>query len=123
MFFRRIFGERHFSDFYHGLLAQQEGPAVPIEEAPHHLPVFKNESVTVLKIDVPPQRNTGFHIHATDSVSVNIEEADMFSPSSRADVSGYTEIMDNERVRGRRLCSIPDKLQASSRSGWSAIRP
>jgi hypothetical protein len=58
-------------------LAQNEGPAVPIEKAPYHLPVFKNEYLTVLKIDVPPHRNTGFHIHTTDSVSVNIEEADM----------------------------------------------
>ena len=145
-------------------IAQKEGPAVPIEKAPYHLPVFKNEYVTVLKIDVPPHRNTGFHIHTTDSVSVNIEDADManqlpgekqtppqhskrgqasftayskqpprihkasnmgetpfhnvsfilnypqpgrFSPSSRADVSGYTEIMDNERVRGWRLVLEP----------------
>ena len=56
-------------------MAQNEGPAVPVEKAPYHLPVFKNEYVTVLKIDVPPHRNTGFHIHTTDSVSVNIEEA------------------------------------------------
>ncbi len=58
-------------------LAQDEGPAVPIEKAPFHQPVFKNEWVTVLKIDVPPRRDTGFHTHTTDSVSVNIEEADM----------------------------------------------
>ena len=145
-------------------IAQSEGPAVPIEKAPYHLPVFKNEYVTVLKIDVQPHRNTGFHIHTTDSVSVNIEDADManqlpgekqtppqrskrgqanftayskqpprihkasnmgetpfhnvsfilnypqpgrFSPSSRAGVSGYTEIMDNERVRGWRLVLDP----------------
>jgi len=48
--------------------AQDEGPAVPIEKAPWHLPVFKNDYVTVLKIDIPPGRNTGFHTHATDSV-------------------------------------------------------
>src|SRR5579863_892555 len=58
-------------------MAQEDGPAVPIEKAPYHLPVFKNEYVTVLKIDVPPHRTTGFHIHTTDSVSVNIEAADM----------------------------------------------
>ena len=29
------------------------GPAVLIEKAPYHLPVFKNEYVTLLKIDVP----------------------------------------------------------------------
>ena len=58
-------------------VAQDETHAVPIQKAPYHLPVFRNEYVTVLKIDVPPHRNTGFHTHTTDSVSVNIEEADM----------------------------------------------
>src|SRR4029077_11531068 len=58
-------------------MAQEEVHAVPIEKAPFHLPVFKNEYVTVLKIDVPPHRNTGFHTHTIDSVSVNVEEADM----------------------------------------------
>ena len=63
--------------FSQAAIAQSEGPAVPIEKAPFHLPVFKNEYVTVLKIDVPPHRNTGFHTHTIDSVSVNVEEADM----------------------------------------------
>ena len=150
--------------FSQAAIAQSEGPAVPIEKAPFHLPVFKNEYVTVLKIDVPPHRNTGFHTHTIDSVSVNVEEADManqlpgekqtapqrskrgqanftayskqqprthkasnmgetpfhnvtfllnypqsrqFSPSSRAGVSGYTQIMDNERVRGWRIVLDP----------------
>jgi len=146
------------------VLAEDKEKAVPIEKAPFHLPVFKNEYVTVLKIDVPPHRNTGFHTHTTDSVSVNIEAADManelpgekqtppqhskrgqanftayskqpprthkasnlgetpfhnvsllfnqpqpgrFTPSSRAGVAGYTQIMDNERVRGWRLVLDP----------------
>jgi hypothetical protein len=150
--------------------AQDEERAVPIEKAPFHLPVFKNEYVTVLKIDVPPHRNTGFHTHTTDSVSVNIEDADManqlpgekqtppqhskrgqanftawskqpprthkasnmgetpfhnvsflfnyaqsgkFSPSLRAGVSGYTQIMDNERVRGWRLVLDPGQTAAA----------
>jgi predicted metal-dependent enzyme (double-stranded beta helix superfamily) len=145
-------------------VAENEGPAVPIERAPYHLLVFRNEYLTVLKIDVPPHRNTGFHIHTMDSVSVNIEDADVtdqlpgekqtppqrsrrgqatftayskhpprihkasnvgetplhsvsailndsqpgrFSPSSRAGISGYTEIMENDRVRGWRLVLEP----------------
>jgi hypothetical protein len=55
----------------------QEERAVPIEQAPYHLPVFTNEYVTLLNIYVPPQRNTGYHTHSMDSVSVNIEDADM----------------------------------------------
>ncbi len=150
-------------------IAQNDIGAVPIEKAPYHLPVFKNEYVTVLKIDVPPHRSTGFHTHTTDSVSVNVEDADManqlpgekqappqrsvrgranftayskqgprthkasnmgetpfhnvsfilkdsqpgrFTPSKRAGVSGYTEIMDNERVRGWQLTLDPGQTAA-----------
>ncbi len=59
------------------VMAQEGGAAVPIRNAPYHLPVFENEYVTLLNIYVPPQRNTGYHTHAEDSVSVNIEDADM----------------------------------------------
>ena len=58
-------------------MAQEQERAVPIERAPYHLPVFTNEYVTVLNIYVPPQRNTGYHTHSRDSVSVNVEDADM----------------------------------------------
>ena len=58
-------------------VAQSERIGVPILEAPYHLPVFKNEYITMLNIYVPPGRNTGYHIHTGDSVSVNIEEANM----------------------------------------------
>lgn len=59
------------------VMAQGDEVAVPIRKAPYHLPVFENEYVTLLNIYVPPQRNTGFHTHAEDSVSVNVEDADM----------------------------------------------
>ena len=58
-------------------LAQNGEVGVPILKAPYHLPVFTNEYVTVLKIFIPPGRNTGYHIHTEDSVSVNIVPADM----------------------------------------------
>jgi hypothetical protein len=153
------------STFVHPpLMAQGEGPGVPIEKAPYHLPVFTNEYVTLLNIYIPPQRNSGYHIHSGDSVSVNIEDADMtnqdlgkpqpgpaqrgergratfaaytkegprthkatnvgptpfhnvsmifktqpgrFTPSSRAQAAGYTQLMDNERVRAWRLVLEP----------------
>jgi mannose-6-phosphate isomerase-like protein (cupin superfamily) len=149
--------------------AQEETAAVPIEKAPFHLPVFRNEYVTLLKIDLPPHHNTGFHTHSTDSVSVNIEDAEManqlpgekqtpprhskrgqasfvayskepprthkatnmgetpfhnvsflfnnprpagFTPSTRA-ANGYTQIMDNERVRGWRLVLAPGETAST----------
>jgi hypothetical protein len=165
--------------FSQPVVAQEEVHAVPIEKAPFHLPVFKNEYVTVLKIDVPPHRNTGYHTHTTDSVSVNIEAADManqlpgekqtppqhskrgqpsftaytnqpprthkasnmgetpfhnvsfllnypkpgrFSPSSREGVSGYTQIMDNERVRGWRLVLDPGQTSGSYTQSAPGVR-
>jgi hypothetical protein len=75
-------------------LAQGEEGSVPIEKAPYHLPVFSNDYVTVLKIEIPPQRDTGYHTHARDSVSVNIVPADnvtqdlgssQVTPSTRAE--------------------------------------
>jgi hypothetical protein len=151
--------------------AQGEEGAVPIEQAPYHLPVFSNEYVTVLKIEIPPQRDTGYHTHTRDSVSVNIEPADNvnqdlgssqvvksaraergrvqftaygaqpprshkntnvgttpfhnvsfifkaskphgFTPSTRADASAYTSVLDNGRVRGWRLVLEPGQSVAA----------
>ncbi|OFW00344.1 MAG: hypothetical protein A3I61_07075 [Acidobacteria bacterium RIFCSPLOWO2_02_FULL_68_18] len=78
-------------------LAQGEEGAVPIEQAPYHLPVFTNEYVTVLKIEIPPQRDTGFHTHRRDSVSVNIEPADNVSQDL-----GSPKVVPSQRAeRGR----------------------
>jgi hypothetical protein len=166
--------------FIQPAMAQNEERGVPIEKASYHLPVFRNEYVTLLNVYVPPQRNTGYHTHSGDSVSVNIEDADMtnqdlgqqqpgpaqrgqrgratftayskqgprthkasnvgatpfhnvsfiftyaqpgrFMPSSRADVSGYAQIMDNERVRGWRLVLEPGQSVAAITQQAPGIR-
>ncbi len=78
-------------------IAQKEDVGVPIVKAPYHLPVFTNQYVTVLKIDIPPSRNTGYHIHSEDSVSVNIVPADMTNQNL-----GSSEVTRGERAqRGR----------------------
>jgi len=77
--------------------AQKEGAGEPILKAPYHLPVFTNEFVTVLKIFIPPGRNTGYHTHTDDSVSVNMVPADMTNQNY-----GSSEVTRNERAqRGR----------------------
>lgn len=150
-------------------IAEEQG--VPIVQAPFHLPVFKNEYVLLLNVTVPPGRNTGYHIHTNDSVSVNIEAADMtnqplgepqagpprhsrrgepsftatskqpprthkasnvgptpfhnidvifqkpqpagFTPGSRTGIAGYTQIMDNERLRAWRVVLEPGQSAAA----------
>src|SRR5437773_9220295 len=77
--------------------AQDEEVGVPIVKAPYHLPIFTNEHVTVLKILIPPGRNTGYHTHTEDSVSVNIVPADMTNQNL-----GSSEVSRGERAqRGR----------------------
>jgi len=59
------------------VVAQNGEVSVPILKAPYHLPVFTNEHVTVFKVFIPPGRNTGYHTHTEDGVSVSIVPADM----------------------------------------------
>jgi quercetin dioxygenase-like cupin family protein len=141
--------------------AQTTETPVPIVKAPYHRPVFTNQYLTLLDIYIPPGRNSGYHTHSQDSVSVNIVvgqqtnqdfgsetitppagggergRATFFpyvkegprthkatnigptpfhnvsflltsptpyktTPSTRA-VHGFTQVMDNERVRGWRV--------------------
>ncbi len=57
--------------------AQSDVQVVPIVQAPYHLPVFKNEYISMLNIYIPPGGRTGFHKHTGEAVSVNVEEATM----------------------------------------------
>jgi hypothetical protein len=58
-----------------GVRAQPGGEGVPMDRAPFHVPVFENDRVIVLEITIPPGRNTGFHTHFADSLSVNLSPA------------------------------------------------
>src|SRR3970040_914961 len=55
--------------------AQLEDKPVPMDKAPFHIPVFSNDYLIVLNVNIPPGRNTGYHIHYADSVSVNLTPA------------------------------------------------
>ena len=52
--------------------AQLEDKPVRMEKAPFHIPVFQNDYLILLNVNIPPGRNTGYHIHYADSVSVNL---------------------------------------------------
>ncbi len=140
---------------------------VPMDEAPFHVPVFSNEHVILMKITIPPGRDTGYHTHYADSVSVSFASAlrtdqvygssDISEPSAgnlvagrvsftsittqgqrthkasnvgptsfrvvsfilkndepagteasdRADIAGFSEIMDNDRIRAWRVILEP----------------
>ncbi len=47
---------------------------VPVEQAPYHVPVFRNEYVRVLNVFIPPGRTSGFHRHTLDTIGVQIAD-------------------------------------------------
>src|SRR5260370_17279609 len=55
--------------------AQLQDKPVPMDKAPFHITVFSNDYIVLLKVNIPPGRNTGYHIHYADSVSVNLTPA------------------------------------------------
>ena len=55
--------------------AQLEDTPVPMDKASFHIPIFSNDYVIMLNINIPPGRNTGYHTHYADSVSVNLSTA------------------------------------------------
>ena len=56
--------------------AQDEGPPVPVDKAAYHVPVFRNDLIAVLRVNIPSHRSAGYHIHSLDQISVLVEEAD-----------------------------------------------
>jgi hypothetical protein len=149
-------------------VAQHEGEPVPMEKASFHVPIFSNEHVIMLHINIPPSYDSGYHIHYADSVSVNLSPAQRtgqlygssevtpagaatdgrpgrvnftdvmntglrthkatnigptpfrnisfilknegpsgFDVSDRSGVEGYTQVLDNERLRAWRVILEP----------------
>ena len=158
--------------------AQEEAPAVPVDKAPFHVPVFRNDYVALVNVYIPPGRVAGYHTHSLDQISVLVADADMvgqvlgeqptparrnprgnvnfvayskkaithkvsnvgstpfhnvvlslmypepgrFTAGARADVAGYTQILDNERVRGWRLVLEPGQSVAAITQKAPGIR-
>jgi hypothetical protein len=152
--------------------------AVPVEQAPYHVPVFSNDYVTVLNVFIPPKRSSGYHRHSLDSLGVLIADAartgqvvgaaetvtaprprgsvnfSLYSreanvhtvsitgdtpfhniviellkpaagehtPGSRDGVSGYTQVLDNERVRVWRLVLEPGQQAPAITQAAPGIR-
>jgi hypothetical protein len=158
-------------------LAQEEGPPVPVDKAAYHVPVFRNDTIAVLRVNIPGHRSAGYHIHSQDQISVLVEEADqsaqvlgeaaapprrnkrgsvtftayskktlthrvnnvgdsafhnivvtLINPQPKGltpgvrDVAGYTQILDNDRVRGWRLVLEPGQSAGAITQTAPALR-
>lgn len=55
--------------------AQHEDEPVPMEKASFHVPIFSNDYIIMLNINIPPSYDSGYHTHYADSVSVNLSPA------------------------------------------------
>jgi len=54
------------------LVPQQAGKPVPVEEEPLHKVEFKNELVTVMRLNLPAGETTQYHVHTHDRVAVQL---------------------------------------------------
>jgi len=54
--------------------AQSDVTVLPVEQTPYHVPVFRNDLMTVLNVFIPPHRTSGFHRHVLDTVGVLITD-------------------------------------------------
>jgi hypothetical protein len=46
-----------------------EETAIPAHKASFHVPVFQNDFVRLLNVNIPPGRSTGYHLHVPDLVT------------------------------------------------------
>jgi quercetin dioxygenase-like cupin family protein len=56
------------------VLGAEDDTPVPVVGASYHVPLFKNDYVTVLRIFIPSRRVTNYHIHDHDLITVVVEE-------------------------------------------------
>jgi hypothetical protein len=77
------------------LEAAPQDAEIPVEEAPYHVPAFRNELVTVLNVFIPSGRESGFHRHSLDSVGVLVGDTDR-----TGQVRGAEAIVTPRRGRG-----------------------
>ena len=161
--------------------AAQEPVVVPVEKAPYHMPIFKNDLAMLLNVYLPPGAGKGasiYHTHSRDQLSVLVQATKMggqdlggqpreervgtrgnanytafskkpmthrgenvgtmpfqnivvallypepgrFSPGSRANIVGYTQLLDNERVRAWRLVLAPGQTAAAITQSAPGLR-
>ena len=70
----------------HPMLAQDEGPPVPVEKAAYHWPIFSNDYVMLLRVYMRPGKGSNFHIHSLDQISILVEAG-----ANEGQVFGKTE--------------------------------
>ena len=84
-----------------------------MDKAPFHIPVFSNDYLIVLNVNIPPGRNTGYHIHYADSVSVNLTPASQTNQnygSSEVSAPATSNSSAEPSIAGTSLCTLMSAL-------------
>jgi len=51
-----------------------DAPPAPMEDTSYHVPVIRNDVVTIFRIDILPGRTSGYHIHERDQICVVVDD-------------------------------------------------
>jgi hypothetical protein len=70
----------------HPMLAQDEGPPVPVQKAAYHWPIFSNDYVMLLRVYMRPGKGSNFHTDSLDQISILVEAG-----ANEGQVFGKTE--------------------------------
>ncbi len=52
-----------------------QNPPVPAEQEPFHSPIFRNEHLLAVRVEIPPHQTTQFHQHAHQYLGVSLSDA------------------------------------------------
>jgi hypothetical protein len=70
----------------HPMLAQDQGPLVPVQKAAYHWPIFSNDYIMMLRVYMRPGKGSNFHTHTLDQISILVEAG-----ANEGQVYGKTE--------------------------------
>lgn len=68
------------------VMAQDEGPPVPVQKAAYHWPIFSNDYIMMLRVYMRPGKGSNFHTHSLDQISILVEAG-----ANEGQVYGKTE--------------------------------
>ncbi len=84
------------------IMSFAQNTAVPVEKEPFHTPVFRNEHVLAIGVQIPPHQTTQIHRHAHQYLAVSLSDATV-----TATVPGKAP-MQEKRRRGEVWMGVPE---------------
>ena len=102
----------------HPMLAQDEGPPVPVQKTAYHWPIFSNDYIMMLRVYMRPGKGSNFHTHSLDQISVIIGAG-----ANAGQVFGKERTAPKAQTRGNVGFTAYSKKQFTHRSTNTADTP